>query len=69
MHEAADPIAASLEPPTTGLTHTCSWVTEQGPPARPIQQVWEAPVFCERTSVGGRECGRSGAQNVGSSSR
>ena len=35
-----------------GLTHTCSWVTEQGPPARPIRQLWEAPVFTERTSVG-----------------
>ena len=23
-----------------------------GPRARPIQHVWEAPVFCERTSVG-----------------
>src|SRR3954470_13894539 len=29
-----------------------SWVTEQGPPARPIRQLWEAPVFTERTSVG-----------------
>jgi transposase len=35
-----------------GLTHTCSWVTEQGLPARPIRQLWEAPVFSERTSVG-----------------
>ncbi|WP_231263133.1 IS110 family transposase [Nocardioides alpinus] len=35
-----------------GLAHTCSWVTEQGPPARPIRQLWEAPVFTERTSVG-----------------
>src|SRR3954453_7251910 len=35
-----------------GLTHTCSWVTEQGPPARPIRHLWEAPVFTERTSVG-----------------
>src|SRR6476661_4556688 len=35
-----------------GLTHTCSWVTGQGPPARPIRQLWEAPVFTERTSVG-----------------
>src|SRR3954453_21776483 len=29
-----------------------SWVTEQGPPARPIRHLWEAPVFTERTSVG-----------------
>src|SRR5665809_29123 len=29
-----------------------SWVAEQGPPARPIRQLWEAPVFTERTSVG-----------------
>src|SRR3954453_6641104 len=29
-----------------------SWVTGQGPPARPIRQLWEAPVFTERTSVG-----------------
>ena len=35
-----------------GLTHTDSWVTEQGLPARPIRHVWEAPVFSERTSVG-----------------
>src|SRR3954471_24791588 len=35
-----------------GLTHKHSWVTEQGPPARPIRQLWEAPVFVERTSVG-----------------
>src|SRR3954471_2044500 len=35
-----------------GLTHKHSWVTEQGPPARPIRQLWEAPVFIERTSVG-----------------
>ena len=35
-----------------GLTHRDSWVTEQGPPARPIRQLWEAPVFTERTSVG-----------------
>src|SRR3954464_14926492 len=26
--------------------------TGQGPPARPIRQLWEAPVFTERTSVG-----------------
>ena len=25
-----------------------SWVTEQGSPARPIRQLWEAPVFTER---------------------
>jgi transposase len=25
---------------------------EQGPPARPIRQLWEAPVFTERTSIG-----------------
>src|SRR3954454_12537580 len=35
-----------------GLTHKHSWVTEQGLPARPIRQLWEAPVFTERTSVG-----------------
>src|SRR3954454_9974178 len=35
-----------------GLTHKHSWVTEQGLPARPIRQLWEAPVFIERTSVG-----------------
>jgi hypothetical protein len=35
-----------------GLTHRDSWVTEQGLPARPIQQLWQAPVFSERTSVG-----------------
>ncbi len=35
-----------------GLAHRDSWVTEQGPPARPIRQLWEAPVFSERTSVG-----------------
>ena len=35
-----------------GLAHTCSWVSEQGLPARPIRQLWEAPVFTERTSVG-----------------
>src|SRR5680860_1481741 len=29
-----------------------SWVTEQELPARPIRQLWEAPVFTERTSVG-----------------
>ncbi len=29
-----------------------SWVTEWGLPARPIRQLWEAPVFTERTSVG-----------------
>src|SRR4051812_39029567 len=33
------------------LTHV-SGVTGRGPPARPIRQLWEAPVFTERTSVG-----------------
>ena len=35
-----------------GFTHRDSWVTEQGLPARPIRQLWEAPVFSERASVG-----------------
>ena len=29
-----------------------SWVTEQGLPARPIRQLWEAPVNRNRTSIG-----------------
>lgn len=40
-----------------GVPHTDSWVTEQGPPARPIRHVWDAPVLTERTSVGLDELG------------
>ena len=53
---------AAIEELTTGGRHRLgcgpgphsqdSWVTEQGPPARRIRQLWEAPVFTERTSVG-----------------
>src|SRR6476620_7731077 len=35
-----------------GLTHKIRGLPSRISPARPIRQLWEAPVFTERTSVG-----------------